>query len=70
MLLFEYAETQLDEFAHGHAQGGHLGFAARQQARVERANVRVVASSRDRHQVQRRPDARGASFGPAQAAWR
>ena len=34
LLMFKDAERQLHQFAHGSAQGGHLGFAPGQQALV------------------------------------
>jgi hypothetical protein len=66
--MFEDSERQLDEFAHGGAQGRHLGLAPSQQALIQCLDVRVVASRHDRGQVEGGADARRAGLGQARAA--
>lgn len=68
LLMFEYAERQLDEFAHGGAEGRHFGFATDQQALVQHADMGVMAGRHDCGHVQRCPDARCAGFGPTGTA--
>ena len=61
--MFENSERQLHQFAHGGAQGGHLGFTPSQQALVQGLDMRVIAGRDDGSHVQRRPNPRGPGFG-------
>lgn len=66
--MFEDAERQLHEFAHGGAQSGPLGVAPRQQPLVQRLDVRVMADGHNRRPVQRRSGTRRAGSGAAGTA--
>lgn len=61
--MFEDAERQLHQFAHGGAQGGHLGFSPSQQALVQGLDVGVMAGRHDGSPVQRGTGARCPGFG-------
>ena len=68
LLMFENPERQLHQFAHGGAQGGHLGFTPGQQALVQGLDVRVMAGRDDGSHVQRRPNPGCPGFGEAGSA--
>jgi len=41
--MFEDPERQLQQFAHGGAQGGHFGFAPGEQTLIQGLDMRVMA---------------------------
>jgi len=66
--VLEHTKTDVDELTHRRAQRTHLGFAAAEQAFIERTHIRVVTDRGDRGHVQSGTHARIARLGQTGSA--